>query len=454
MFGLYDAAGRTGLGAVMGSKNLKAIAVRGTSRLEAKDKEGLQQIARDFVERGKKAEWIKMGTGSRSMDYLTSTGNLPVNNFRDGEFPEAMQLDGETILKEMGQGMDACFACSLRCKKRVAAEAPYVIDPDYGGPEYETIASLGSCVGVSDAAVMCKANEICNAYSLDTISTGLAISFAMECFEEGLLTLKDTQGIELKFGNGNALLSMIDKIAHRDGLGSLLAEGPARAARQIGVDASRFAIHVKNQGFPAHEPRLKRALTFGYAVSPTGADHIQAMQGQAMSVADTEGLPADPLLRGLGLLEPLTSEGIEYEKIRASVFYSMIIGALNCLVYCHLAQIAVEMSAQDMVDLVKAGTGWDVSSFEIMKAGERAYTLARVYNMREGLTAADDRLPDRMYAPTTNGPLANVHIDRQEVQNAIHAYYAMMGWDPETGIPTQAKLHELGVGWAITHLPS
>jgi len=453
MFGLYDSAGRTGLGAVMGSKNLKAIAVRGSTKLDAKDKERLSQVARDFVERGKKAEWIKMGTGSRAMGFLTSTGNLPVNNFRDGEFPDAMKIDGETILNEMGQGMDACFACSLRCKKRVAAESPYKIDPDYGGPEYETIASLGSCVGVSDAAVICKANELCNAYSLDTISVGLSISFAMECFEEGLLTLESTDGLNLKFGNGEALLAMIKKIAYRDGLGNILADGPARAAIKIGGDASKYAIHVKNQGFPAHEPRLKRSLTFGYAVSPTGADHIQAMQGQALTIADTEGLPADPMLRGLGLLEPLSVDDLEQEKIRASVYYSMIIGALNCLVFCHLAQIAVEMNVEDMVTLVRAGTGWDVTSFELMKVGERANTLARLYNLREGLSAMDDRLPERVYSPTTNGPLSNVRIDRENVDEAIHTYYAMMGWDPETGIPTKAKLNELGVGWANSHLP-
>jgi aldehyde:ferredoxin oxidoreductase len=437
----------------MGSKRLKAVAVRGAGKVQAANAELLKQISKEFAAKGKTVEWLKMGTGSRAMNYLVSTGNLPVRNFRDGAFPNAINLDGETLLNQMGHGMDACFACAVRCKKRIGAKEPYEIDPEYGGPEYESIASLGSACGIEDGAGMCKANELCNAYALDSISTGVTIAFAMECFEEGLLSLEDTQGIELRFGSVEALLEMIRKIAYREGLGAILADGPAVAAERIGGDAAKYAIHVKNQPFPAHEPRLKRSLTFGYAVSPTGADHIQAMQDHALSVEAADGLPADPMLRGLGLLKPLEKNDIGYEKVRASVYYSMVIGLLNSLVFCHLVQLGVEMSVEDKTRLVRAATGWDVSVFELLKVGERAMTLARLYNMREGLTASDDRLPERVYQPTRDGALADVHIDRQAVQEAIHLYYAMMGWDQATGVPLEGKLHELGLSWAIAHLP-
>lgn len=454
MFGTYDAAGRTGLGAVMGSKNLKAIAVRGSTRVKPANAELFKEIAKDFAAKGKTVEWLKMGTGSRAMDYLVSTGNLPVRNFRDGDFPNAINLDGETLLDEMGHGMDACFACSVRCKKRIGAQEPYEIDVEYGGPEYESIASLGSACGVDSGPAMAKANELCNAYGLDTISTGVTIAFAMECFEEGLLSTDDTEGIELRFGNQEAMLTMVQKIAYRQGLGAILADGPANAAASVGGNAADYAIHVKNQAFPAHEPRLKRSLTFGYAVSPTGADHIQAMQDHAMTVESADGLPADPMMRGLGLLRPLSKTDIGYEKVRASVYYSMIIGLLNSLVFCHLVQLGVEMSVEDKTRLVRAATGWDVTAFELLKVGERANTLARLYNMREGLTAADDRLPERVYQPTRDGALRDVLIDRGDVQEAIHLYYAMMGWDRESGVPLEGKLHELGLTWALDHLPA
>lgn len=454
MFGTYDAAGRTGLGAVMGSKNLKAIAVRGSTRVKPANPELFKEIAKDFAAKGKTVEWLKMGTGSRAMDFLVSTGNLPVRNFRDGDFPNAINLDGETLLDEMGHGMDACFACSVRCKKRIGAQEPYEIDVEYGGPEYESIASLGSACGVDSGPAMAKANELCNAYGLDTISTGVTIAFAMECFEEGLLSRDDTEGIELRFGNQEAMLAMVRKIAYREGLGAVLADGPANAAAKVGGNAADYAIHVKNQAFPAHEPRLKRSLTFGYAVSPTGADHIQAMQDHAMTVESADGLPADPMMRGLGLLKPLSKTDIGYEKVRASVYYSMIIGLLNSLVFCHLVQLGVEMSVEDKTRLVRAATGWDVTVFELLKVGERANTLARLYNMREGLTAADDRLPERVYQPTRDGALRDVVINKDDVQEAIHLYYAMMGWDRESGLPLEGKLHELGLTWALDHLPA
>ena len=453
MNGLYDAAGRTGLGAVMGSKRLKAIAVRGSGKVHAADGHRLKSIARNLAEAGRNVAWLAQGTGSNCMDFLVNTGNLPIRNFRDGEFPNAMNLDGATLLEQMGGSMEGCFACSVRCKKTLSAEEPYPIDPAYGGPEYESIASLGSATGVDDGAAMAKAAELCNAYSLDTISTGITIAFAMECFEKGLLSAEDTAGVDLHFGNGEALIAMVEQIAYRKGLGAILAEGPARAAEQIGGDAGRYAIHVKNQPWPAHEPRLKKGLTFGYAVSPTGADHIQGMQDHALSLADSAGFQADPVLRSMGVLEPMCGDDLGPAKVRASVYYSMTIGLLNSLCFCLFVQMGTGLTLDQEVDMVRAATGWDVTAFELLKAGERAFTLARVFNMREGLTVEDDQLPERAFEPRRGGTLSDVRIDPDEVNQAIHTYYAMMGWDQQTGVPLPWKLQELDVAWAVEHLP-
>ncbi|MBC7315426.1 MAG: aldehyde ferredoxin oxidoreductase, partial [Chloroflexi bacterium] len=223
MSGLYDAAGRTGLGAVMGSKRLKAIAVRGTQRLEGADPERIRALARSMaqgVAAGEKAAGMhKWGTGASLADSHL-TGNLPIRNFRDGEFPKAGDLGAEVFMPKIGTGMEGCYACAVRCKKQVKVEGKYAADPAYGGPEYETVGALGSACGVDDIEAISKGSALCNAWGLDTISTGMAIAFAMECYENGLLTTQDTGGLDLRFGNAEAMLAMIEQIAYRKGLGA------------------------------------------------------------------------------------------------------------------------------------------------------------------------------------------------------------------------------------------
>jgi aldehyde:ferredoxin oxidoreductase len=237
MEGLHDAAGRGGLGAVMGSKNLKAIAVRGHKLPKIADPERLKAIRQKLVGTPNPMHLHlgDTGTGGLEMMMMESHAVLPVHNFRDGVFPEVKNIHS-VALKEAGLkiGMDGCYACPIRCKKVVKFEEPYHVDAAYGGPEYESLASLGSNCGISDARAICKANERCNAYSLDVISTGVSIAFAMECFEKGFLTKKDTGGLELRFGNADGMLKAIELISRREGIGNLLAEGTARMARKIG----------------------------------------------------------------------------------------------------------------------------------------------------------------------------------------------------------------------------
>ena len=452
MDGLKDAAGRTGLGAVMGSKKLKAIASRGTMNLQGADADTIRNMARRAakeIQEGTRAAGLhKWGTAGGPLEDGVLSGNMPINNFRDGEFPEIAGL--EYICDKIGIGMEGCWGCAVRCKKVVQAETEnYSVDPAYGGAEYETIGSLGTACGVSDVVAMSRANQLCNAYSLDTIGAGMIIAFAMECFENGLLTLEDTDGIDLRFGNGDALIAMVEKLAKREGLGDLLAQGFDAAVSKLGKEAEMFAIQVKGQPLPMHEPRFKRGLAIGYAVSPTGADHVHALHDSGLASADENGFQPNGGLRGMGVLEPLPLESLGADKVRATMYNTISMVMTNCVSIC----IFPGWNIRELTEMVRAATGWDVTEYELYKVGERALTLARAFNMREGFTIDDDRLPERSYGPVNGGALADGGIDREELREAVQTYYGMMGWDRETGVPTLEKLEELDVAWAAAYLP-
>jgi aldehyde:ferredoxin oxidoreductase len=451
MNGLKDAGGRSGMGAVMGSKKLKAVAARGTQNVEGADPDTIRAMARraaQEVREGTRAAWAaKAGTGGEALEGGILSGNMPIRNFRDGEFPEISGL--EYIMEKIGVQMEGCWACAVRCKKVVQAEGQFEVDPAFGGPEYESIGSLGSTCGVSDITAVSRANQLCNDYSLDTIGAGVTIAFAMECFEEGLLTLEDTDGIDLRFGSGEALVQMVEKIAKREGLGDILAEGLLPAAAKIGQGAERFAVHAKGQAQPMHEPRLKRGLAIGYALSPTGADHCHSLHDTGLVYPTEDGFVQNGGLRGMGALEPMALESLGPEKVRATIYNSMASIMTNCLTICSFPG----WSLRDLTDMVQAATGWDVSEYELLKVGERAMTLARTFNMREGFTVEDDTLCPRSFGPTQGGALSEGGIDMEELREAVHTYYGMMGWDRETGVPTVEKLQELGVGWAAEYLP-
>jgi aldehyde:ferredoxin oxidoreductase len=325
----------------------------------------------------------------------------------------------------------------------VKVDEPYRVDPAYGGPEYETLGALGSNCCVDDLKAVVKAAELCNAYGMDTISTGMAISFAMECFENGILTKEDTGGIELKFGNGGALVKLTEQIAKREGLGNVLAEGIKRAAQRIGKGSERFALEVKGKEVPMHEPRLKTGVGLGYAVSPTGADHVQMEHDPCF---ESKGLFLNQL-SPIGILEPVESLDIGPRKVRLFVYLQHWWSLGNCLDLCLFATAPVRVwKIPQVVEMVNAVTGWDVTTWELMKVGERGTTMARAFNVREGFTKADDWVPERFFEPIEGGPLKGKKLPKEEFKRAIALYYQMMGWDEE-GVPTTAKLEELDVGW-------
>jgi len=436
---INHAAGRCGMGAVMGSKKLRAIAVRGHQKVELADEKAVGSLARwlrDDLKTNRAAVPMSQNGTAAGLMAFNMIGNLPTRNFQENVFEGAEKISApvinESILKKRG----SCFACTIRCKPEVAVPKPYNVDPVYGGPEYETLASLGSNCGIDSLEAIARGNQQCGAYGLDTISTGATIAFAMECFEKGILTEKDTDGLKLNFGNAEAMLQMIEMIARREGLGKLLAEGTARAAKEIGKGAEDFAMHVKGQELPMHMPRCKAGMGFGYTISPTGADHCHNIHDHAFA-RRVGGSVGD-----MGILEPLPPQELSPAKVRMVHYGSLWQHALNGLVHCQF----VPLDSDKMVDLVKGITGWNTNLWELIKVAERCITMERAFNIREGKTKADDNLPKRFFTPFTSGPLEGVSVDEEKLKQAVETYYGMVGWDAN-GAPTLAKLQELGIEW-------
>ena len=436
--------GRTGLGAVMGSKNLKAIAVRGRKRMEVADEESVKRLTRWLKDTYEEPYFSigNLGT-SRVTTMLSEQGILPTLNFREGSFAEADAISGETMSKTILVRRGTCYGCFVRCKREVEVGAPYFVDPIYGGPEYETVAAFGSMCGIGDLGAISKANQLCNAYGLDTISTGGLISFAMECYEKGILTGRETSGLELQFGNTEAMLRMVEMIGEREGIGDILADGMLSAAEKIGKGAEDYAIHVKGMPVPFHEPRGKVGVGLGYAVSATGPDHMEYPHDPFWA---TEAGIA--LLRPLGIFEPVDVFDLGPQKVRIFVYLQQYWNLLNSLGVCMFtAKPFGTQTLNGIVDYVKAVTGWETSLFDLLKVGQRHANMARIFNLREGFTARDDTLPDRFFRPMEGGTLKGKKINREEFSKGLGTYYEMMGWDPETGVPKKAKLAELDLDW-------
>jgi aldehyde:ferredoxin oxidoreductase len=266
----------------------------------------------------------------------------------------------------------------------------------------------------------------------------------MECAENGLLSADQLQGLDLCFGNATAMVQLVEMIGERRGLGDLLAEGVQRAAEAIGGDATRYALHVKGQEVPMHEPRIKHGLGLGYAVSPTGADHVQNLHDTAFA-QEGRGLKG---VQALGVLEPLPVTDLSPAKVRLFVYRTMWMHAINSISMC----LFVPLSYDQVVQLVQGVTSWNTTVWELLKVGERTINMTRAFNVREGLGPDDDKLPDRFFTPLPDGMMQGVSVDREAFEKALETYYQMMGWDENTGAPQDHKLEELGIGWVSDEL--
>jgi aldehyde:ferredoxin oxidoreductase len=434
--------GRCGLGAVMGSKNLKAIVARGGKPPAAADKEVAKQKLVWFKEHYDRANdrFHQLGSSSGVL-ALEASGILPTRNFRDGSFEGAREISGQKMRDTILVNRGTCYACAVACKREVEVKE-LGVTPKYGGPEYETLAATGSFCGISDLNKLALINQLYAQYVLDSISTGAVIAFAMECYEHGIITKEMTGGLDLTWGNVDDVIQLIHRIGRREGIGTLLGEGVRRAAAQLGRGAEKFAMHVKGQELPMHDPRGKKGLSLAYAISPTGADHMEAPHDPLYAGFHPQGHP----LGVLGLIEPLDPLTLDGKKVRAFHTTQQVWSFYNSIGMCDFVGAPLNaLEIQPLVDYLNGVTGWNVSLFELMKLGERANTMARLFNLREGLGSADDVLPQRMHEGIGNGKLQGEKIDPAQFLQARRTYYEMSGWDPEDGRPSAAKLAELGI---------
>ena len=449
--------GRTGMGAVMGSKNLRAVVVRGDDKLHLADPDALRNLARSGAQSLPESGVAGLGKYGTAgiVSAQNDRGGLPTHNYSSGVFPGHEKLDGktmyDTILRGASQGRQdqlgrgTCYACAVRCKRIVEVSGgPYPVDPRYGGPEYETIAAFGSYCEVDDLAAVARANELCNAYGLDTISCGGTIAWAMECYENGIITRDDTGGIDLRFGNAQAMVNMVELIAKREGFGDVLANGSARAAQAIGKGSQRYLTTSKGQEAPAHMPQVKPTVGLIYAVNPFGADHQSHEHDGAYAGAPER-------MAQLGLFDPqpaltLNAEMVHYALVTEH-FYSLM-DSLNVCQFVFGPAGWQLYGPSELVEIVRAVTGWDVSLYELMQVGARRLNMLRAFNAREGIGREADTLPEKFFSvPLSGGPSDGYKVDREVWEQAKETYYAMCGWDSETGYPTRATLEGLGIGW-------
>ncbi|GAW91016.1 aldehyde ferredoxin oxidoreductase family protein [Calderihabitans maritimus] len=443
------AAGRGGIGAVFGSKNLKAIVVNGHGGIKVAQ-------AKKFAEAIEKAEqWLNnypfgsipaLGTvGLVSVN--NSLGILPTKNFQTAYFEKADQISGETLNRKYQIKRRACYGCSFACGRYTSVPTGKFVTPPMEGPEYETVDMLGAICGVDDLEAIIKGNYLCNVYGLDTISTGMSIAFAMECYEKGLLTDKETEGMPLRWGDAEVMVKLVEKIAHQKGIGALLAQGVKRMAEQLGPAAEEAAVHVKGLELPAHEPRSEsKVLALQYAVSPRGACHMHPNWASTWDFGQLDcgmkefGLPWPPA----EIQDESSQKGVVYRYVALQGEISEILGA--CIFYSWGGEGSC-ITPQLYAEIVSALTGWDVTAAELLTAAERSWNLKRCFNAREGFTRKDDKLPRRFSQAIPNGPSAGAKVENLDTM--LDAYYEAMGWDKQTGLPRPEKLRELGLEFAI-----
>jgi aldehyde:ferredoxin oxidoreductase len=439
------ANGRTGMGAVMGSKNLKAIAVRGKLRPGLADPKGLNALARWGAAGFDDSDVYGLGVlgTAEVLEYQNKKGGLPTGNWDSGTFEGWKAIDGKTMANTILKERDTCYACTVRCKRVVEiTEGPYKVEPRFGGPEYETLATFGSYCKIDDLGAVAYANQLCAMYGVDTISAGATIAWAMDCFERGLITVEETDGIVLRYGDGAAMVAMLEKIVRRDGFGDLLAEGSARASERIGRGTQDLVVAVKKQELPAHMPQVKRSLGLIYAVNPFGADHQS-------SEHDPSYHQYPERMAEIGLTEPQGSKVMNEAKVRFALQTEYLYSALDTVDICqfvfgpawHL------YSSQQLVEAMRLITGWDIDLDELLRAGERRLNLLRAFNAREGLGREADKLPRKLYQALQGGPSDGIALQEQELETAKDIYYHMAGWDVASGTPSRATLEKLDLAW-------
>ena len=430
------AAGRCGLGAVMGSKNLKAIAARGTKKIPVHSPEELKEHAKKqyelMDESMLKITLQAFGTNA-VLDLVSVRGGFPTRNWQKGVFDLSDDINGPALSDKILKKNITCFACPIECGRGTELQEGKYAGHEGEGPEYETVGTFGGMCLVSDLEAITMAGYLCNDYGIDTISAGSTIAFAMECYEKGILTDEDTGGVALNFGDADIIVDLVHMIAKREGVGDLLAEGSKRMAEKLGGGSEHFAMHVKGLELPAYDSRAVQMTGLTYATANRGGDHMTGYV-QGPTFIDAPFLMVDES----EIKDPFVADP---EEVFIARDMEDMLTTFDCVGACKFMGLCLD--DDDWVRLVNLVTGWKLSTADYKQAGERVYNLARAYNNREGLTAKDDTLPGRLLEdPLPDGP-AEGHVN--ELPILLEKYYQLRGWDADSGKPSPEKLKELSL---------
>lgn len=442
------AVGRTGLGAVMGSKNLRAVVVRADRKaaLDFADPGGLKELnaiaSKRLPDTDFPATLRKHGTPG-VVGFQSEAGNMATRNYTSGQHEDYKNLTGEVFEPKFGAGQATCYGCVVACRKRVKIEEPYDVSDKLGGPEFETLSTLGSNLDITDAAAVAKANELCNEAGLDTITMGGIAAYVFEAMEQGAITPDQMNGKSLAFASPEDLFWLIEQVNARQGAGDVLAEGFEASVRHFGEATAPYAIHCKGQGLPAHLAQVKPSQALMYAACPIGGDHMSCEHDWLLA-------GGGELALALGITGKGDARSTGIAKVRMTVFGQHFYSLLDTLSLCMFVWGPGNLfTYRQLEDLVRFTTGWDTNLWELMKVGERKTNMHRQINARRGFTREHDILPDRLYEPLISGASKGAHVDADTFPRLLDQYYALMGWSTETGNPSDGKLMELGLEWAL-----
>ncbi len=439
---LNRAAARTGMGTVMASKNLKAVAVRGSGLIPVADmarfSEIIEQVDEAIYNHPEYEIRCRLGT-TKLIKALNSIGGLPTRHFQSGRFKEADAVSGEAIEKLYKIKSKACFACTIPCSRFLVVEDSRFPNLRLEGPEYEPLAGFTARVGNGDLALALKCVDLANRYGIDAISLSEVISWAMECYQRGILSREEADGLDLTWGNGETILALIHKVAHREGFGDFLADGVKQAAERLGRGSEEIALHGKGLEVFQADVRSIKAYGLGNAVASRGADHLRSEPWFEFSNDPEEGI------RRYGI--PETAFRLEYKGKGLVVKHFEEMAAIaDATGVCKNTYNNMEvLDWAGTAELLRAATGWDITGQEVQRIGERIVNLERLFIAREGISRQDDTLPKRFLEeplPEGSGPSTGSVL---ELEPMLDEYYRARGWDVETGLPTREKLEELGL---------
>jgi len=424
---MHRAAGRGGVGAVMGSKNLKAIVVHGIREVPQADPEKLKETFRTATQtvKEKSAAFMKYGT-SMVVGITGKAGTIPTRNLQTGYFPEYDKIGGDSLVGNHKTKDVSCARCPLHCGNKTKAEKDYEVETE--GPEYETLAMFGANLGNDNLESILMANDLCNRWGIDTISCADTIACAYELFEKGIISEKDTDGLKLEWGDHRTIVKLVEMTGKGEGFGKLLGEGSRRLTQKYGPEAGKYAMNVKGMEFPGYDPRGIQGMALAFATSTRGACHLRA----TMYVPE--------------LFQGVTDRFTVKGKAKMLKEMQELFTVLDSMVLCKFgARNAFGNSWDNMTMLCNAATGAGYTVDGLKEVGARAWTMERLFNLREGLGRKDDDLPERFFTmPIHDGPSKGAVVNRKNFEEELQEYYRLWGWDSE-GVPTEETLETLQI---------